>query len=572
MTQSEALSILKTGANVFLTGKPGSGKTHTVNEYVEWLRSCGIEPSITASTGIAATHIHGMTIHSWSGIGIRDSLSEYDLDIITSKEHVSRRIQKASTLIIDEISMLSAGVLHMVDEVCRAVRKNAQPFGGIQVVLVGDFFQLPPIAKAGREAAPFAFESNVWEQLHLLVCYLTEQHRQDDSKFLSVLDAIRDGEADHTTVSTIMAREVSVEELDEDTPRLFTHNVDVDRINNERLESISTPGKKYVMKGTGAPLLIEGLKRGCLSPELLILKEGAVVMGTKNLPMLGIANGTIATVIGFERGTDFPLIETMDGRTLTIAPADWAVEENGKARATVSQIPLRLAWAITVHKSQGMSMDTAAIDLSRAFEYGQGYVALSRVRSLAGLHIVGWSEGALMVHPKVRAFDEQFRALSEAAQTAFADLEVAGERIQMETKFIKASGGVAPEVDPKTGEKIKGTTSVLKRSTSAKPDTYGATLELAVSGMGISEIAKSRGLTLGTICSHIEKLLQAGKIAPKAVSSLLPESVQKSASKIHTAFTVTKSVSLTSAYDHLDGLYTFDEIRLARLMYEVPSK
>ncbi len=566
MTQSEALAILKTGANVFLTGKPGSGKTHTVNAYVAWLRAHGIEPAITASTGIAATHIHGMTIHSWSGIGIRDSLSEYDLDTIIGKEHVARRIQKATTLIIDEVSMLSAGVLSMVDEVCRAARRSAQPFGGIQVVLVGDFFQLPPISRLGREEAPFAFESSIWDNLHLIVCYLTEQHRQDDQKFLSVLDAIRDGEADHTTVSTIMAREVDIEDLDEDTPRLFTHNVDVDRINNERLEALEGGSKKYNMKGAGAPLLIEGLKRGCLSPELLVLKEGAVVMGTKNLPMIGIANGTIATVIGFEHGTDFPLIETVDGRTITVAPADWAVEENGKARATVTQIPLRLAWAITVHKSQGMSMETAAIDLSRAFEYGQGYVALSRVKSLQGLHIVGWSEGALMVHPKVRSYDEQFRALSLEAESAFLLLEENGGRSTMEHAFITASGGAVPEVS------TDGTVPLKKKTTTGKRDTYSATLELITAGMPITEIAKSRGLTLGTICSHVEKLLQAGNVSTKEIKALLPSTIQKSAPKIHAAFTASGSTALASAYEHLAGLYTFDEIRLARLLYETSKK
>jgi ATP-dependent DNA helicase PIF1 len=134
MTQADALSILTTGANVFLTGKPGSGKTHTVNAYVAWLRAAGIEPAITASTGIAATHIHGMTIHSWSGIGIRDSLSDADIDSISQKEHVARRIQRATTLIIDEVSMLSSGVLTMVDQLCKAIRHSELPFGGIQVV------------------------------------------------------------------------------------------------------------------------------------------------------------------------------------------------------------------------------------------------------------------------------------------------------------------------------------------------------------------------------------------------------------------------------------------------------
>jgi ATP-dependent DNA helicase PIF1 len=564
MTQSDALSILKTGVNVFLTGKPGSGKTHTVNEYIAWQRACGIEPGITASTGIAATHIHGMTIHSWSGIGIRDHLSPMDLDAISEKEHIVRRIQKTSTLIIDEVSMLSADVLTMVDMVCQEIRHSTLPFGGIQVVLVGDFFQLPPISKRGGPPAPFAFEASAWNKLHFLVCYLTEQHRQDDDRFLSVLDSIREGEVDPTTVSTIMARETDASELDDDIPRLFTHNVDVDRINSERLEGISSTTKRYVMNGTGAPLLIEGLKRGCLSPELLLLKEGAIVMGTKNIPQIGIANGTLGTVVGFERGSDLPIIETHGGRTITIPLAEWAVEENGRARATISQIPLRLAWAITVHKSQGMSMDSAAIDLSRAFEYGQGYVALSRVRSLAGLHIVGWSEEALMVHPKVRSKDEQFRELSEEGERAYAALEASGERTEMEMRFVKASGGSIPSKK----ELIQALSEERKPiKVSIKKDTYLETMNASKEAKSIKELAASRGLTVGTICTHLEKLAASGKIDVNDIKKLLSKKTIASLPVIHAVFDAHKSSSLSAAFENLQPTYTYDDIRFARLVY-----
>jgi ATP-dependent DNA helicase PIF1 len=559
MTQSEALSILKTGANVFLTGEPGSGKTHTVNEFVAWLRSSGIEPAVTASTGIAATHIHGMTIHAWSGIGIRESLSDIDIDQIASKEHVSRRIQKTTTLIIDEISMLSANVLAMVDAVCREVKRNSLPFGGLQVVLVGDFFQLPPIGRGSNRPA-FAFESSVWEDLHPLVCYLTEQHRQDDPRFLSVLSSIRAADPDPTTVSVIMSREAEIEGFDEDVPRLYTHNVDVDRLNQEKLEQLPGGAKRYVMNGTGAPPLIEALKRGCLSPELLTLKEGAVVMGTKNIPALGIANGTLGTVVSFERGTDYPVIETHDGRLITVAPVEWAVEEGGKARAKIAQVPLRLAWAITVHKSQGMSMDAAAIDLSRAFEYGQGYVALSRVRSLAGLHILGWSEQALIVHPLVVTHDELFRDASDDAVEAFAALDASGERIELEKNFVTASGG---EWHDGTDEAKN-----VPRKKAAKVSTYDETQKLLEAGMGIEDIAAERKLTFGTICGHIEKLLQAGIITRPQIQERIHESLRTELPRIHDAFRSQGSEHLTPVYELLDGSVTFDELRLARTVYE----
>ena len=161
MTQQEALNILQTGANVFLTGSPGSGKTYTVKAYIDWLREHSIEPAITASTGVAATHIHGMTIHSWSGIGITEHFTPFEIDRIAGKEQIAKRIQKTSVLIIDEVSMLSGSVLDAVDAVCKQVRGNEMPFGGIQVVLVGDFYQLPPVAGRGKQVT-FAFESEAW--------------------------------------------------------------------------------------------------------------------------------------------------------------------------------------------------------------------------------------------------------------------------------------------------------------------------------------------------------------------------------------------------------------------------
>ncbi|MEA2701309.1 MAG: ATP-dependent helicase [Candidatus Parcubacteria bacterium] len=561
MLQSEALQILRTGVNVFLTGEPGSGKTHTVNAYVQWLRARGIEPAITASTGIAATHIHGMTIHSWSGIGIRDSLSEAELDAIASKEHVARRIQKTNILIIDEVSMLSANVLTMVDQVCKEVRRKPElSFGGMQVVLVGDFFQLPPIVRGhGASSAPFAFESSAWENLHPIICYLSEQHRQEDPKFLSILSAIRTQEADHTTASAILARETEelTSEEHDDIPRLFTHNADVDKLNDERLTKLPGRAVSYGMRGEGSPVLVEALKRGCLSPETLILKEGAVVMGTKNLPLIGLWNGTLGIVTGFERGTNYPQIETRDGRTLTIAPAEWAVEEGGRVRAKVTQIPLRLAWAITVHKSQGMSLDAAVVDLSRAFEYGQGYVALSRVRTFEGLFILGWSENALLVHPEVARRDAEFRELSSEAAVGFGELEESGERSELEKNFIRTCGGTLTSSTDADGKPVR----------KPKATTYDKTLELLTDGMTLREVALERSLTYGTVCDHVEKLVRAGRLDPSVLDESVPDALRKELPDIFAAFKERGAKHLGPVYESLKGKYAYDDLRIARVLY-----
>ncbi|MFH1393083.1 MAG: PIF1 family DEAD/DEAH box helicase [Patescibacteria group bacterium] len=429
MTQSQALSILKSGVNVFLTGEPGSGKTHTVNEFAAYLRERGIEPAITASTGIAATHIGGMTIHSWSGIGIKTRLEGYDLDKIAANKRIIKHIRRAKTLIIDEVSMLSPGTLDMVDAVCREINQNSDPFGGIQIVLVGDFFQLPPIVRAAEEgdeqfalieksSARFAYDSFVWKRAKLAVCYLTEQYRQDDSKFLSLLSAIRNNTFDADHLICIETRKINNRAAPAGAPKLFSHNADVDRVNNEVLAKIPGRSQIFNMSSQGPSPLVSALKRGCLSPETLYLKVGAAVMFTKNSPKGSFVNGTLGTVEEFYKNGGYPTIKTRSGKRIKVEPMDWAMEEDGKIRAKITQLPLRLAWAITVHKSQGMSLDEAVMDLSSVFEFGQGYVALSRVRRLSGLHLLGWNDQTFRVHPDVLIKDAEFRAQSERSMRA----------------------------------------------------------------------------------------------------------------------------------------------------------
>ena len=472
MTQREALNILKTGANVFLTGEPGAGKTHTINAYVSYLRSCGVEPAITASTGIAATHIGGMTIHSWSGIGIRTKLDKYDLDKIASSEYIVRRINRTRVLIIDEVSMLSGHMFDMVDMVCREVKQKSESFGGMQIILVGDFFQLPPIMKkdfaeekqntlvdVGRlqSGGTFAYDSGAWERTRLVSCYLSEQHRQDDADFLSVLSGIRAGAVSPRHREHINSRKIEIGDMPENITKLFSHNVNVDQVNSTELGKLSQEIKLFTMSSSGKEAIVTMLKKGCLSPENLELKVGAVVMCTKNNPKERFVNGTLGTVIGFEEFSGHPIVKTKNGRNIIIAPMDWTVEENGKVRAQITQIPLRLAWAITVHKSQGMSMDAAIMDLSQVFEFGQGYVALSRVRRLSGLYILGINEHALKVHPRILEKDIDFKNKSEEATQVFSNLSEV-EMQKMHENFVIACGG-----------KIKR--GIKKSETKAAPST-----------------------------------------------------------------------------------------------------
>lgn len=455
MTQDEALTILKTGANVFLTGEPGSGKTHTINQYVEFLRAHNIEPAITASTGIAATHIKGMTIHSWSGIGIKERLSAYDLDKIAGNEKVAKRLMHAKVLIIDEVSMLSSNVFEMVEAACRVTRRSPRPFGGLQVVAVGDFFQLPPVMKNKMPAAsdeemlfkpeeapraPFAYNAPAWRAFNPIVCYLEEQHRQEDETFLKVLSAIRAGEHRASDVSHIKTRLVDGNMAPKGSVRLFPHNADVDRINGEELKKVEGAERSYLMRSSGPAAAVESLKRGCLSPERLAVKVGAAVMFTKNNPAGSFVNGTLGVVTGFS-ATGAPVVKTRGGARIVAEPMEWPLEEDGKVKAKITQVPLRLAWAITVHKSQGMSLDSAVMDLSQAFEYGQGYVALSRVRSLEGLYLLGLNDRALEVHPEALEQDAQFREQSGSAAEVFSNMP-RKELREMQEQFLKVSGGI----------------------------------------------------------------------------------------------------------------------------------
>ncbi|MEK7603705.1 MAG: PIF1 family DEAD/DEAH box helicase [Patescibacteria group bacterium] len=442
MTQETALSILKTGRNIFLTGEPGSGKTHTINRYVLYLKQLKIKAAMTASTGIAATHINGMTIHSWSGIGIKKNLNADDVKKII--KYRGKRINKTGVLIIDEISMLDASVIDLVDTVCRAAKKSELSFGGMQVILVGDFFQLPPVRREDEAPYKFAFESNAWKSANPSVCYLTEQYRQSDSDLIGLLSAIRSGDVldfHYECLDRCLARPANNQNI----TKLFPHNADVDKINLEELDKLPGSPVNFVMKSKGNDRFVEQLKKGCLSPENLKLKKGAVVMFTKNNFEVGYVNGTTGTVIGFDEnnsdeGEVLPIVQTREGKKITVGSAEWAVEDNGEVVANIEQLPLRLAWAITIHKSQGMTLDEVFVDLKGSFVEGQGYVALSRVKTLKGLYLKGYNQNALKVHPLVSEQDFEFRSRSAEIQSEFCRLS--GEDLALKhNAFILSAGG-----------------------------------------------------------------------------------------------------------------------------------
>jgi ATP-dependent DNA helicase PIF1 len=489
--QDQALYLMLQGRSVFLTGPAGSGKTYVLNQLIRQLKKQGKEVAVTASTGIAATHLGGMTVHSWSGLGIRDSLTPHDLSWLASNARLAKRYNATDVLIIDEVSMLHGARLDMINAVCKLLRQNQEPFGGMQLILTGDLFQLPPVSRGGPE--DFVHKSQAWRELNPAICYLTSQYRQSEGALLSLLDALRRNDFDEFHAETLQERVETKPGDDVVLTRLFTHNVNVDQINDEQLELLDGDIMVAEMETGGRKQYIEQLQKSVLAPERLELKTGAEVMFVANNFAAGFANGTRGRVVEFD--DESPLVKLQsNGKVIKVEPHTWRYEEDGKERAYVSQLPLRLAWAITIHKSQGMSLDAALIDLSRAFTYGMGYVALSRVRTIDGLFLSGINDMALRLHPDIHIFDAEMRVISLALSEEIGEVPVvkpvADKPLAEDAKLLsllKAWRGVRAATD-KVPPYIIAHDKTLQEIARRQPRSEAQLL--AVNGFGVTKMTK----------------------------------------------------------------------------------
>lgn len=539
MKQTEALEILKTGKNVFLTGPAGSGKTFLLNKYIDFLKSRSIPVGVTASTGIAATHMNGVTIHSWSGLGIKDSLSSVDINNLLEKPYLKKRFKNARVLVIDEISMLHAFQLDALDMICRAFKKNDLPFGGMQIILCGDFFQLPPINKENQEKS-FIYKAIVWNNMNLQICYLEEQYRQnEEDSLLEILNEIRDNRVSQETLNLLAEKQKEKQDLNFIPTKLYTHNRDVDTLNFAELDKIDSHLAVYRMKDSGTKKLVEILQKSCLAHQELRLKKGASVMFIKNNFEKGYVNGTLGTVVDFGRGK--PIVQTFSGREILVEEENWHIEEEGKQKAKITQLPLRLAWAITVHKSQGMSLDSAEIDLSKSFVAGMGYVALSRVRSLEGLFLKGLNNTALSVDEEILSFDKDLKKESERAVLR---LEQEKNLKELQDEFL-------------------GNSEVVYSEEEEKISTYDITKEMLKQEMLLEDIARERNLTYSTIVNHLEKIAQE-KGSAMVDFSYIKNDIEDF-DKITEAWKKTKGDKLTPVKKLLPEHVSWEDIRLVKL-------
>ncbi len=571
MKQETALKLMKAGENVFLTGSAGAGKTYTLNQYINYLKARKVPVAITASTGIAATHMNGMTIHTWAGIGIKDFLSDDDLKRMKERKYLKEHLENAQVLIIDEISMLHAKQLNLVNQVLKYFKESDAAFGGIQVIAAGDFFQLPPVGKNDeRNRDKFCFMSDAWVEAKFRVCYLTEQHRQDDEVLNQVLNAIR---AQRIHPQHIQALKKSRQhDIGETFTRLYTHNMDVDSLNYQHLNAIEGDEHQFEAVCDGNEKLVETLKSSVRAPENLTLKKHAKVMFVKNNFDLGYINGSLGEVIGFEEDDEhglLPKVKLTDDTTLLVAPETWSIEnEAGKVIASFQQIPLRLAWAITIHKSQGMTLEAAEINLSHTFEKGQGYVALSRLKSLEGLKLVGFNDQALELDSLAIKADRRFQELSQEAETHFADKDLTAQH----KAFIRHCGGTLNETEIQRNEK-----KIAKAGN--KPNYGSATLDetkaLFEDGYDIQDIAQERGLTAATVINHLARLHkeQGLDISVAHPGEEVVEQVRKlykrlQKSKRSENFNDDGSIKLRPIVEATSPRMGYDQVRLALLFIE----
>jgi ATP-dependent DNA helicase PIF1 len=398
--------------NILCTGSAGTGKSTILRALRAHFADAFLRLAVCGSTGIAAVNVGGLTLHTWAGLGMGDGTAKAIANRILHGENrrAMENIIGTNHLAIDEVSMIPGSLFEKVDEVFRIVRGNDKPFGGMQLIMFGDFLQLPPVSEDNAKPEKFAFQTEAWKRANVKTHVLTKVFRQADAEFAAALNKVRVGEVTPEASAILNSCYRRPDPAPEHPPVILTtHNKDADNINGRRLALIEAKAEGYTAKDEGTERAKKILER-CLMPSSLELKVGAQVMLCVNWDQeRGLVNGSIGEVIGFTpwmRG-NMPVVRFQNGITQDFEPWTWDIRENEQIIGTRTQVPLRLAWAITVHKSQGMTLDKVEVHLGKAFEYGQAYVALSRAKTKEGLFIASGSKASIKAHPDAIRFYEQ---------------------------------------------------------------------------------------------------------------------------------------------------------------------
>lgn len=396
---------MKTNDNIFLTGQAGTGKSTTIKNYIEWANDQGLNVALTASTGVAAVNIGGVTIHSFLGSKLAGSIEEYNHTKVNPGywKEIKDYINLIDVLVIDEVSMLTADYIDMIDYILKKATGENLPFGDKKIIFTGDFLQLPPVSNRQRS---FAFESKAWFEANVRNINLTKIHRQEEQEFTSMLSKVRFGETDKEVIEYFQDLNTILEN-DDDSVKLFSRNINVDAYNQSRLDELDGASKYYEADITGEKTNMEQLKKRVLANEVLELKIGAKVMALKNDLDLKYVNGSTGTVINLNE--DSVKVKFDNGKTVNMKADFWEqLDIHGNSLACFEQIPLKLAYAITVHKSQGMTIDNLTIDCQGIFEEGQFYVAVSRASSSKGLKLMNFRPEHIKSNRIAVAFYKRF--------------------------------------------------------------------------------------------------------------------------------------------------------------------
>ena len=438
--QLHGFEAIKEGKNIFLTGPAGTGKSHLIRHIVHWAESVGKRIAVTAMTGCAALLLgtHASTLHRWAGFGIAREPADVLAVQALKKPFIKRKWKTTDILIVDEVSMMTPELFEKLDFVGKRVRASLQPWGGIQLIFCGDFFQLPPVTKGisgemltGR----FVFESPAWKAADLHPVILSKIERQTDPVFQTLLNECRIGAPSEESVALLKSRQGLDWKSNLIRPTLlFSRNTDVDTINEKNIAALKKPLRMYdaataIVKPEAATtppelskeevdshvMRLDNDANYCAHLELCV---GAQVMLLTNLDIeKGLVNGSRGVVIDFQMGTGLPIVQFLHGEPKTIGYHSW--ESTDCPFVTRRQLPLRVAYAITIHKSQGATLDCALVDIgSSTFEYGQAYVALSRVRDLNSLYVWNLNPAKIMAHPTVVKFYSTLSAAPAATLAA----------------------------------------------------------------------------------------------------------------------------------------------------------
>lgn len=417
--QEQALTSMKNGKNIFLTGPGGSGKSHVINLFVKYFKNEKENDEnkiyVTSSTGLSSLLINGITIHQYSGIGTGDKDVEYYIKNIKKKKVVRERWKNTRVLIIDEISMINNELFKKLDIIGQNIRNDRNPFGGIQIILSGDFLQLPPV-----KSNNFCFETFTWDITIEEKIYLDKIIRQDNIEFQNVLNKIRVGKVDDEVKN--MLNQCLNRKLDNNDgiipTLLFSKKDMVKEYNDENLnklinKNLENETNEYYSEYIFNSKVEESVKdeyktlinkQYNIEDKIILTKFSQVMLNINNMDE-GLSNGSRGIIIGFSDNKN-PIVNFLNGKILEIKKKEYKLEDN-KDYVIKKQIPLIHAWAITIHKAQGMSLEYIKTDIGNTiFEYGQAYVVLSRIKNLEGLSLINIDYSKIKANPKVIKFYE----------------------------------------------------------------------------------------------------------------------------------------------------------------------